>query len=731
MSGPVDRARRHLKRHPCPICGGFEEAVRGKGIRCEGFTSSDGWVHCARAELAGAIDQNEKTGMFPHRPTGLCKCGSEHAPGGESPDVEAVYTYTNERGNEVFQVVRKRNPKKFLQRRPDGQGRYIYRLEGLARVLYRLPRLIAADPEETVYIVEGEKDVAAAESLGLVATCNPGGALKWTTYPELAEQARTVLAGRHVVIIADDDSGAKDPRDRDKGIKHARQVATALTTAASIRYGVLPEHDLADFVAAGGTRETLEDLVQVSFESWAPSSDSSSPGPAPDENDAAEPDMQWTDLSHAGTGTLPGVTVGHVLDEWLRVGPVIHEPTGIDALDAVTGGGPVYGTRWALLGAPDAGKTALLTQIGDVLAQRGVFVGFLAVDEEPSDLVTRFAQRIGYARAHCEERDPEIVQTMRERLEKLPLRFFGVEHTIESAAADLHAWALSKTPKGQRVKCFLAIDSIQTVTCEAARRLEEGGRVVEPRALVTANCVAARSVASRYQLIALFTSEMSRSGYKDKDAQENVNDMAIGKESGSIEYVARVQLSLRSVKGKPDTLELVPVKNKHGRSGDSIFLEIDRSRQTIVEVDAPVKAKAADKDAASIKSVQEDAAKVAVVLAYFTRIQGGNVGGGIGLTKLRPEMRARHGSFGHNRTDAALAALGRAAVEVPGARTSKPLFLDGSKVSQAIFDLIPVEDRADVLASRPPSTLIDAQPTTITPHVDYASEAVPEEGSGV
>ncbi len=61
--------------------------------------------------------------------------------------------------------------------------------------------------------------------------------------------------------------------------------------------------------------------------------------------------------------------------------------------DELTAGGPVYGTRWYVVGAPDAGKTALLIRIAHDYFWRGVAVGLLAVDEDPTDIVTRFAQR--------------------------------------------------------------------------------------------------------------------------------------------------------------------------------------------------------------------------------------------------------------------------------------------------------------------------------------------------
>ena len=126
------------------------------------------------------------------------------------------YPYVDESGKLLFECVRF-SPKGFAQRRPDGNGGWVWNLNGTRRVLYRLPQLCdATKAGGTVYLVEGEKDVSAIERLGLTATCNPMGAGKWRD--EYAQQLR----GASVVVVADDD---------DPGRKHAHQAATSLTAA--------------------------------------------------------------------------------------------------------------------------------------------------------------------------------------------------------------------------------------------------------------------------------------------------------------------------------------------------------------------------------------------------------------------------------------------------------------------------------------------------------------------
>src|SRR5437899_8458002 len=101
------------------------------------------------------------------------------ADAGMDTHILAMYDYTDEKGALLYQVVRFA-PKNFRQRRPDGLGGWTWNLNGTRRVLYHLPQLRAAIAAgKRVFIVEGEKDVAAVERAGYAATCNSGGAGKW------------------------------------------------------------------------------------------------------------------------------------------------------------------------------------------------------------------------------------------------------------------------------------------------------------------------------------------------------------------------------------------------------------------------------------------------------------------------------------------------------------------------------------------------------------------------
>ena len=165
-------------------------------------------------------------------------------------------------------------PKGFRQRRPDRTGGWTWSTKGVERVLYRLPELLAADRDETVFICEGEKDADNLAALGLVTTTAPGGAGKWGQVSDLS-----ALAGRRVVALPDNDSGQQ-------GLRHCKDVAASLATiASSVKVLSLPGlaptgEDVSDWIGHGGTAARLIELARACPEWSAPNSESGSAGPA-------------------------------------------------------------------------------------------------------------------------------------------------------------------------------------------------------------------------------------------------------------------------------------------------------------------------------------------------------------------------------------------------------------------------------------------------------------------
>jgi hypothetical protein len=173
-------------------------------------------------------------------------------------EIVATYPYVDESGKLLFEVVRYK-PKDFAQRRPDGHGGWIWNLNGVRRVLYKLPDVLrAVRSGETIFLVEGEKDAEALSALGLVATTNPHGAGKWR------DEYSQTLKGAHVIILPDKD---------ESGRRHAESVALSLWgKAKTIKVVELPGDgikDVSDWLKAGGTREQLLELVAQAPE-WKP-----------------------------------------------------------------------------------------------------------------------------------------------------------------------------------------------------------------------------------------------------------------------------------------------------------------------------------------------------------------------------------------------------------------------------------------------------------------------------
>jgi hypothetical protein len=167
------------------------------------------------------------------------------------------YSYFDRDGKLVFEVVRYAGPngqKTFRPRRPDGNGGWIWNLQGVDRVPYRLPELLAAK-DKTIFLPEGEKDVHTLEAWGFLASCNPGGSGNSALYGEWTEHFRD----RHVVILPDNDLPGK---------RHAIAKATSLLLVAkTIRVVELPVEekcDVTDWKEAGGTRDEFLKILKAS-----------------------------------------------------------------------------------------------------------------------------------------------------------------------------------------------------------------------------------------------------------------------------------------------------------------------------------------------------------------------------------------------------------------------------------------------------------------------------------
>ena len=211
----------------------------------------------------------------------------------------AVFPYRDETGAVLFEIIRYHfekpdgslvinetgKPKKtFLRRRPDPDrpGEYIWNVEGVRDIPYRMDDLVRelkASPDDLVFITEGEAKADVVWNWDLIGTTNAGGAEKWNA------QHAAFLRGAHVAIIPDHDQPGRNHRDK---------IGASLRgIAASVRVlelpGLPPKGDILDWKADGGTRVQFLELAEQAKE-WKPSQQDASGKPAPNQPGAVSLD---------------------------------------------------------------------------------------------------------------------------------------------------------------------------------------------------------------------------------------------------------------------------------------------------------------------------------------------------------------------------------------------------------------------------------------------------------
>ncbi len=190
-------------------------------------------------------------------------------------EIVASYDYTDEAGTLLFQAVRY-DPKDFRQRRPDGNGGWIWNLDGVRKVIFKLSDVRwAITKQRPVIICEGEKDCLTLISKDWQATCNPMGAGKW-------EPGYTEILKHGDILITPDNDPA--------GEKHLAVVANALRgNVDRLRVLRLPKElngctvkDASDFFTAGGTIDQFQTLIDDAPD-WTPTDTKDAQDTAPAE----------------------------------------------------------------------------------------------------------------------------------------------------------------------------------------------------------------------------------------------------------------------------------------------------------------------------------------------------------------------------------------------------------------------------------------------------------------
>lgn len=183
----------------------------------------------------------------------------------ESWKCTGVYEFRDEDNRLLYQTERLEHPhksKRYVARLPGGS----MKLGNVRRVLYRLPELLASDPTEIVYLVEGERKADKLAGWGMVATAFAFGAKGWRK--DYAHH----LIGRRVLLLPDND---------EEGRTMAEHAARDITAAGGIVRtvalpGLPPKGDIIEW---NGTRVDLSALALAAFRIPEPPVSASPNGP--------------------------------------------------------------------------------------------------------------------------------------------------------------------------------------------------------------------------------------------------------------------------------------------------------------------------------------------------------------------------------------------------------------------------------------------------------------------
>lgn len=160
---------------------------------------------------------------------------------------EAVYDFTDEAGNVLYQEVRLPG-KRIFYRRPDGRDGWINNLDGVRLVPYNLHHLVKST--EPILWVEGPKDAETLIKRGFCATTGAHGANGWRA--EYAQYFR----GRTIYGLRDNDEA---------GLKLRESMERDTTPVAKSVYrvelpGLAEKEDVTDWFNKG---HTLNELVTI------------------------------------------------------------------------------------------------------------------------------------------------------------------------------------------------------------------------------------------------------------------------------------------------------------------------------------------------------------------------------------------------------------------------------------------------------------------------------------
>jgi 5S rRNA maturation endonuclease (ribonuclease M5) len=446
----------------------------------------------------------------------------------EKPVIEKIYSYRDANGDEVYQALRMK-PKSFRQRHKV-DGKWQWTMDGVIRVLYRLPEILAS---QKVFVVEGEKDAENLAALGFCATCNVGGAGKWLdSYSES-------LAGKDVVICGDNDEA---------GEKHKELVFESIAeTSKTVKILKLPSSvkDASDYIAQFATQAEATLAIQ---------------------------ELESLAHPHIKGHALPIYTIGELEADYKRFVRSMGEnsfslgkwlPSLGMKLRALVPGELVF-----IIGDTGTGKTGLLANI----ARAALPLPTLFFELElPKELMfERFASMTAKMSGEMIETAYQSADdSMKDRLDA-QLRNLCICPVSRLTVEKMENIIMRSDLKfGERPRVVL-IDYIQLVSGSGANRREKISDIAEDL----------KVMAKATRTIVIVTSQIARPKNVDDNWEPGLHD---AKESGSIEASCGLLIAAWQDKKKDGILNLRVLKSTKGGTGTFVQCNFDGARMIITE----------------------------------------------------------------------------------------------------------------------------------------------------
>ncbi|MCX5924612.1 MAG: AAA family ATPase [Candidatus Dependentiae bacterium] len=175
---------------------------------------------------------------------------------------QVAYRYEDENKNLLFRKIRinSANGTKKFYFEQEKNGQIITNIDGCRRVLYHLPQLLyGISKEQTIFLVEGEKDVETLLKHIIFATTT-------ITSLEWDENYTQILKDANVVVLYDNDKTGLQRKELLCKSLYGQVKSLKVVDLPGIEYREKHGQDITDWLEMGHTTDELEELVEKTLE---------------------------------------------------------------------------------------------------------------------------------------------------------------------------------------------------------------------------------------------------------------------------------------------------------------------------------------------------------------------------------------------------------------------------------------------------------------------------------